>query len=253
MPISLRKLELREVGSAQHYFRKEDGRQVCGCRMANRPNDTRCANFRGLGVRNGRCRQHGKNSGRPIIHGRYSKYLPERLSEAMESSRNDPNLLNLDEMCAALDATVKVAAQMVADKECPSYRKRTRSAWRDVKAAQKAGDSDAMADCLNRLGRLIENGAAEAQALEFFQTSVEKASKRIEENWKVRLNKANSINGKHMLALFTQFCDIVNRVLKGNADSKKILNACYMLLDLQTNVNEPLAIDVEGTDGSEAE
>lgn len=58
---------------------------------------------------NGRCRLHGgltpAGAAHPaFIHGRYSKYLPTRLSERYRTAATDPDLLALGSEVALLDA-----------------------------------------------------------------------------------------------------------------------------------------------------
>lgn len=54
-----------------------------------------------------RCKQHGGASpGRPIIHGRRSKYLPARLLERVEDGLTDTNLISLTEDVALMDALI---------------------------------------------------------------------------------------------------------------------------------------------------
>src|SRR3990172_484218 len=55
-----------------------------------------------------RCRNHGGKAGRPIIHGKFSKYqvIPFGLVEKFEKSVTDPHLLELREEISLVRATV---------------------------------------------------------------------------------------------------------------------------------------------------
>lgn len=59
------------------------------------------------------CQVHGAGSphkgrpgGRPIVHGRYSKHLPERLAGKFQDAMRDPNLLDLRSEVALLDIRI---------------------------------------------------------------------------------------------------------------------------------------------------
>lgn len=54
------------------------------------------------------CKFHGGRAGRPIIHGGRSKYqpVPRGLAARFETARVDPNLLNLSDNIALLDAYI---------------------------------------------------------------------------------------------------------------------------------------------------
>ena len=80
------------------------------CTAIAKSTGERCKNpaRRGYNV----CSVHGagkgkKRGGRPITTGRYSKLLPYDLLERYEASRNDPELLNLRDEIALLDAHIQ--------------------------------------------------------------------------------------------------------------------------------------------------
>ena len=76
----------------------------------------RCQFVRRVGVQCGkasmhgreRCRSHGGKSGRPPIHGKYSKFnpVPRRLQARFEKAATDPELLDLTKDIALVDAQV---------------------------------------------------------------------------------------------------------------------------------------------------
>lgn len=59
------------------------------------------------GLENGRCRMHGgTNPGRPITHGRYSKFLPKRLAEQYEAALADPDLISVAGEAAVVQSLI---------------------------------------------------------------------------------------------------------------------------------------------------
>lgn len=62
----------------------------CGAKTRS---GTECRRPAGWGtehVGEGRCKLHGGNAGRPIIHGRYSKHLPAQIRAKVETDTSDP-------------------------------------------------------------------------------------------------------------------------------------------------------------------
>ena len=58
-------------------------------------------------MENGRCDLHGgKSTGRPLIHGRRSKFLPVRLGERAEEALADRDLISMAEDIALTDAMI---------------------------------------------------------------------------------------------------------------------------------------------------
>ena len=55
-----------------------------------------------------RCRSHGGKAGRPVIHGKYSKFnpVPRGLRSKFEKAAQDPELLSLVNELALLDAQI---------------------------------------------------------------------------------------------------------------------------------------------------
>ena len=227
MPIDLDNLRIKKKGRNTFYFRVSDDRPTCGAKLANRPKNVRCANYLGLGPRNGRCRMHGRDAGAPLVHGRYSKHLPDKIAAAYDKSLSDLKLLDQMEGCAALDAIAKRAATLVKEKDSPEWRKQLLAQWRAAKRAVRQGKAPEMSEEVRILGGMIEAGASEVSSLRFFQDAVERTSKRVEASWRTRLDKEHAINGEDLVAIFAGFLKGVHQILNGNKQSKEIERFCY--------------------------
>jgi hypothetical protein len=55
---------------------------------------------KGIPMANGRCRMHGGNAGRPIIHGRYSKHIPAQIQAKIDDFKDGDPFDLLDELSA---------------------------------------------------------------------------------------------------------------------------------------------------------
>lgn len=65
---------------------------------------------------NGRCKLHGgMSTGRPLIHGRRSKFLPRRLAERVEEGLSDSNLISVIEDVALMDALISEEAENLGE------------------------------------------------------------------------------------------------------------------------------------------
>lgn len=113
------------------YVHMEPGFDVGRCKMI-KANGSRCRNA----VRPACtvCRSHGAGTlerpgGRPIIHGRHSKYLPAGLMNAYQKFLDDPDIISLRSEMALLDARM---AQLLERLETCD----TNAAWSKVISAR---------------------------------------------------------------------------------------------------------------------
>lgn len=116
------------------------------------------------------CRNHG---GRALAgpdhpnlrHGRYSKYLPERLAERAAVAASDPNLVSLRDELALLDAlTQEALGQMDAGGGAALWYDLQRH-WRTFERAMASGDLQAMRAAVAEVSEVISRGVKDASAL----------------------------------------------------------------------------------------
>jgi len=65
----------------------------------------------------GRCKLHGGSAGRPITHGKYSKYFKEKFKDKYEFFRRDPKILELKDELAILRALASEAREFMDSKK----------------------------------------------------------------------------------------------------------------------------------------
>ena len=151
------------------------------------------------------CRYHGGLAGAPPTHGRYSKALG-RFREAYELARNDPSLLDLRETLALLDLVVQKAVSRASDADTPAFRKQARDLLGAVEVSVGASDHE---DQIARLREWLDKGVEEDTALEELAKAAERLSRRQEKAWSIRLDAANAINARDLVAVLARFADIV--------------------------------------------
>lgn len=110
-----------------------------------------------------KCTKHGGRSRSGIASpsfktGRYSKQLPVRMLEQFEEMRADPELLNLRDDIALVEARIADLLTRVDTFEAGTWWKRARKAYDDLIVQMRQGNNDAVAACLNDLNRFIGAG-----------------------------------------------------------------------------------------------
>ncbi|HLO97370.1 MAG TPA: HGGxSTG domain-containing protein [Fimbriimonas sp.] len=159
----------------------------------------------GTGI-GGRCDLHGgaAGSGRPIIHGRFSKQLPPKLKEAYERSEGDERLLSLRSDAALFDALIQETLPKLIDSEQHAELWENAIAQFDeITKALASGDTKQARISIQLLGQVLKNGLgglnAENRALEL----VERKARILEAEHK-RLKMLNDhLDSRQAMALIT--------------------------------------------------
>ena len=151
------------------------------------------------------CRFHGGHAGRPPITGRYSKSLG-KFREAYEEARQDPSLMDLRDTLALMDLAVQKAVSRAAEADTPDFRQTALALLEAVEASQGQEDGPRH---LEALREHLERGVMEDQALEELSKSAERLAKRQEKAWSIKLDAANAINARDLVAVLARFADIV--------------------------------------------
>ncbi len=156
------------------------------------------------------CKIHGGNSGRPAVTGRYSRSLV-KFRKLYEEALNDPTLWDLSDHLAVLDGAVRRAAERLTEHDTPDYRKRLRALMRRVKSGNTAGNAEKAAQALTEMESLVDTGATEDEAFAVMITATDRLAKRLESAWKIKLDAAQALNARDMVAVLGRFADIVQR------------------------------------------
>src|SRR5204862_7570637 len=103
---------------------------------------------KGRAMRNGRCRMHGGKSPQGIASatlkdGRYSKSIPANLLATYQQTKNDPNLLALDEEVAPATSKIDNLIAVIGSGESSATIKGIYDSWQAFKAANRRKDADA--------------------------------------------------------------------------------------------------------------
>ena len=174
-----------------------------------------------------RCRMHGGLTPRgpaspQFKTGRFSKYLGGALGDAYENSVSNPELLDLKDGIAVLDAIARRAAARVAERDTPRFRERAIELHEKMDEVLEGSDPDieALRKHAADLGRLLNAGDHEDRAMRFLSDSIEKFSKRAEEATKLALAKHAAIPAADLVILFARLAEAVTRTAPRDVAAK---------------------------------
>lgn len=160
------------------------------CRAKSKRTKEQC---RAPAMANGLCYHHGGKSKKGVElpqtkHGRYSKDLPTRMLADYEAERTDPELLNLSEAIAVVRSRQRELFRQITKGEAGSLWADLSQTWKEMEAAQKAKDGQAVAMLLNEVGQLIKRGAADSAKWREITALMEQERKLIETEQKRRVS-----------------------------------------------------------------
>lgn len=174
---------------------------------------------------NGRCRQHGGKTPHGMAlpqttHGRYSKYLPQRLHERYNASLNDPELLALREDIALLESRLTDLIQRVDSGEAGALWRELREAWDAIEDA-RGKDAVKLAEALTALGVLIRRGQADYAAWDEVRSVQEQKRKLIESEQKRLVAMQQMVTAEQAML----FASAIQDAVKRHVTDRKVLAA----------------------------
>jgi hypothetical protein len=155
-----------------------------------------------------KCRMHGgNNTGRPIIHGRYSQHLPQRLQARYDQAEADGDLIALNGEIAALEVRLGEILEGLDVKAPAEAWKQAQKLFADATNPQNAGQGSA----LQELGRILEKGVREAYAWEEFAQLADVKRKLHDTELKRRQALEQFITVKESQALGAALLNVVRK------------------------------------------
>lgn len=187
---------------------------------------------------NGRCRFHGglslKGVASPTFkHGRYSKYMPERLMSRFSDAMNDPRLLEQRAEIALLDTRLGTLLENIDDGVSISLWADLNRAWASFEAAYKSKDQDSINNALRTVGRLIQKGGEDAEVWDSIQSTIEQRRKVVESERKRYVEAQEILTLQEVMVFFSRFNDIVARNV---TDPVALRNISHELASLSDSV-----------------
>lgn len=165
---------------------------------------------------NGKCRVHGgttpKGFASPNLKtGRYSKYLPARLSGRYQEAQADADLLALREEVSLVDSRLSDLLLRVDTHEAGHWWKELRQVHNEYKDAETKGDIPAMRHWLGEWGRIIQLGLTDYAAWNEVYNVLEQRRKLVESERKRLVEMQQMITSERAMLLITALVDVVRQ------------------------------------------
>ncbi len=134
------------------------------CVAYNKDGITHCRGLAVAGSQPPRCRMHGGKvvgvgtSAPNFKHGRYSRFLPSDMVKLFEEANANPDLLEMSEHVALLEARIQsVLAASAAGDPVPNWSE-LNDVFADLETVVLAGETDRVVDQLARMHRILDAG-----------------------------------------------------------------------------------------------
>lgn len=144
-------------------------------------------------------------------HGRYSSYLPARLSGKYEQSKSDPDLLALREEVSIVDSRIAELLERIDTGESKTQWELLRSAHGQLQQAVQNRDTAKMAALIKRMGELIQTGAEDSAAWADIFEAVEQRRRLVESERKYMIEQQQTITYDRAMLLISALVDIIRR------------------------------------------
>jgi hypothetical protein len=158
--------------------------------------------------------KRGKAGGRPIEHGRHSKWLPARLLESYRESLADPELLALKDEIAALDARIAQVGERLNTGEGPSAWDQVRAIHRTLVGAVQAGKPKTLKASIGELGEVIEGAESEEATWEALYDLFDKRRRLVEGERRLEETAQRVITAQEMVTLVAALVDVIRMHVK---------------------------------------
>lgn len=188
---------------------------------------------------NGRCYMHGGPTPVGIAlpqfrTGRHSKYMPARLIERYQASLSDPELLNLRDDIALIDARLTALLERVDIGESATLWEQVSDAW-DAYQRVRGNGTKTEVEALGLVDWLIRRGTNEYRAWAEVQTAIEQRRKLTDSEQKRLVAMQQMVTAEQALGFVAALQDSVRR----HVSDRAILQA--IALDMAALVNRPAA------------
>lgn len=135
------------------------------CTAKSKRSGVQCRGIAMVDSPNQRCRMHGGHAEHAIgianvsfKDGRHSKYLPARLNELYTEALNNPDLIEMADHIALLEAHMQdVLAQSASGDPVPQWNEMV-ELFNEVETAALSGDQNQLVNTLERMHNLLEAG-----------------------------------------------------------------------------------------------
>jgi hypothetical protein len=168
------------------------------------------------------CRIHGAGSkgkpgGRPIVHGRYSKHLPERLAGRYTEALSDQKLLELRDEIALIGTRLAELLERVDGGESAQRWKVLQTAYSNLRAATRSGDKMEFLAAMADLEKAVMAGLADYGIWREIAELTEQRRKLVESERKRHVEMQQMITSTQAMAMLAAVTDTIRRHVSDQA------------------------------------
>lgn len=232
------------VDGEPKYWQHPDGQRTCGAKKRSWDEDYARCSRRGNLMENNRCQQHGGPSPKGYAsphfeHGRHSQYLPGQLGERLDEFLSDPEIASVRQELALIDTRLSVKLQEMDGGPSQQHWEDLEETVDELEAARRRGDGDAVAACINRIVRLVREGAEEQDQWDEIFDVVEQRRKLAETENKRMKASSNTLTVEEasMLvdAMTSTVMDILERYDAPDEAYRELTDVTTNLLDSRSS------------------
>lgn len=170
----------------------------------------------------GRCRLHGGASlsgmAAPSFRdGRYSKYLPAQLKERYADARADETLLSLRDEVALLDTRLMDIVSKLDTGEGLDLWVELKAIYQAILSANEADDPEGTVQSLARMGKILEQGAAQERVWAKIVPLLDQRRKLVESERKRLVELQQVITVEKAMVLVSALVNAVSRRVQNRA------------------------------------
>jgi len=188
-----------------------------------------------------RCRYHGGASLRGIDaprykHGRYSKYLPDALTDRYHAAQSDPDLLSLREDVALLDTRISDRVQALDAGDSRQLWGQLSATYAAFIQAQRMGKTQEMAEALVKLGNLIKRGGSQGEVWSEIIGLLDQRRKLVESERKRLVDLQQMITTERAMTLVSAIVSSITEHVQDKGALSAIVADLRGLLDQRNGV-----------------
>jgi hypothetical protein len=194
----------------------------------------RCKRFAAPG--RATCNLHGGKSLKGVNatsfkHGRFSKYLPDRLVERYREALADEELLRLDDEIALLDTRLQdLLARLHQDGEGPGAWHQIHDAHQRLEQAIARDDANATQAGLVMLSNAIASGRDESSAWRMILQLIEQRRKLVDTERRRLLDEDQVITVERLMIFVAALTDIIRRNVASREERAAVSNEIRCLV-----------------------
>lgn len=164
--------------------------------------------------------------------GKYSKHLPARLLEAYDNSREDSDILSLNDDIALTEARVTDVLERVDSNESGALWDDLSKAAKEFKLAQRQNDSELCQSLMEEILRLIQKGKGDRENWREIGDLLERKRKLSESQLKLLTTKQEFISRQQAVMFVSQLTDVIKSTVNDPSTKRQILAGIQQLMNM---------------------